>query len=170
MKLRQLAVALLVKEKRELLFLRKRKEDAFFANFYLPIGGHIDEHELNNPEAACYREIFEETSITRSSIRDLRLAYIIHRLKEKEIRIQYVFVGRVHANQILVPSNEGELFWMTINSSTLINNISETTYELLKHFKENVSLNETIFVGSMHSEKGKPAITWSTLEDWEHKQ
>ncbi|WP_099302580.1 NUDIX hydrolase [Bacillus sp. Marseille-P3800] len=170
MKLRQLAVALLVNEKEELLFLRKRKEDAFFANFYLPIGGHMDENELNNPEAACYREIYEETGISRSSIRDLRLAYIIHRLKETEVRIQYVFVGRVHANQILVPSNEGTLFWMSINSSTLINNISETTYELIKHFKENVSLTEAIFVGSMHAAQGLPAITWSTLEDWEQKQ
>ncbi|UTR07070.1 NUDIX domain-containing protein [Alkalihalobacillus sp. LMS6] len=170
MKLRQLAVALLVNEKEELLFLRKRKEDAFFANFYLPIGGHIGEHELNNPEAACYREIFEETGMTRSSIRDLRLAYIIHRLKETEIRIQYVFVGRVHANQILVPSNEGELFWMSTDSSTLTTNISETTYELVKHFKEHLSTNEAIFVGSMHSAQGLPAITWSTLEDWERKQ
>lgn len=57
MKLRQLAVAFLLNEEQEVLFLQKKQKDTFLAGSLVPIGGHIEGDEINEPQKACFREI-----------------------------------------------------------------------------------------------------------------
>ena len=95
------------------------------------------------------------------------LRYIVLRIKEnQEIRIQYVFFGNVSKNSTLIESDEGSLKWVKFQDVTN-QNVSSTTIEIVKHYSSLGVLTENMYVGSMKSEVGKPAITWGILEDWE---
>ncbi len=167
LKLRQMAVAFLLNDEKEVLFLQKKPKDTFLAGMLVPIGGHIEGDEMYDPQTACFREIEEETGINNNSISSLTLRYIVLRMKEnKEIRIQYVFFGNVSKGSKLIESDEGLLAW--INVKDIKNqNVSATTKEIAKHYEKIGKLTEKVYVGSMKSIKGKPEITWGILEDWE---
>ncbi|EPY7704004.1 MULTISPECIES: NUDIX domain-containing protein [Bacillota] len=167
MRLRQMAVAFLLSEEEEVLFLQKKQKDTFLAGFLVPIGGHIEGDEINEPQEACLREIEEETGLKSDCINNLTLRYIVLRVKGKqEIRIQYVFFGNVFKNATLIESDEGSLKW--IDYKDIPNqNVSATTNEIVKHFNEIGKSTEKVYVGSMKSLKGNPEITWGLLEDWE---
>ncbi|PEA02508.1 NUDIX domain-containing protein [Bacillus cereus] len=167
MKLRQMAVAFLLNEKQEVLFLQKKPKDTFLAGFLVPIGGHIEGDEINEPHKACLREIEEETGLKSDYINNLTLRYVVLRSKEnQEIRIQYVFFGTVSKNSTIIESDEGSLKWVKIEDIAA-QNVSATTIEIAKHYNHLRESNENIYVGSMKSLKGKSAITWAILEDWE---
>jgi 8-oxo-dGTP diphosphatase len=167
LKLRQMAVAFLFNEDQEILFLQKKKKDAFLSGFLVPIGGHIERNEMNEPKIACFREIEEETGLKSHNIKDLSLRYIVLRIKDnKEIRMQYVFKGEASKNSPLIESDEGSLSW--VNHEDILNHkVSATTKEIVEHYEETGKYNENVYVGSMKSLSGKPNITWGLLEDWE---
>jgi 8-oxo-dGTP diphosphatase len=165
--LRQMAVAFLVNENQEVLFLQKKKKDTFLAGMLVPIGGHIEGKEINEPQNACFREIEEETGLKKDCIQNLKLRYVVLRIKDnQEIRIQYVFNGKVSEKTALVESDEGSLLWIGFND-ILKHNVSATTKEIVEHYGEIGKYNEEVYVGSMKSIQGKPDITWGHLEDWE---
>lgn len=162
-----MAVAFLFNEEQDVLFLQKKQKDTFFAGYLVPIGGHIDGTEINNPQNACIREIEEETGLKSDYIENLKLRYIVHRIKEnQEIRIQYVFFGNVSKNTTLIESDEGSLAWVRCNDISS-RNVSATTIEIVNHYNEIGESTENVYVGSMKSLKGIPSITWGLLEDWE---
>lgn len=165
--LRSMAVAFLINEKQELLFLRKREDAAFLPGYLVPVGGHIEPAELHNPLISCYREIEEETGLHKDQIHHLHLRYIIHRIKGfNDVRVQYVFIGRVSEQSILASNEEGELEWVSF-SNVDKNQVSETTGELIDHYIAHQQTN-SIYVGSMYNENGRPHMSWSLLEDWDH--
>ncbi|MDX5475663.1 MAG: NUDIX domain-containing protein [Bacillaceae bacterium] len=167
MKLRQFAVAFLINENQEVLFLQKKLEGTFLAGFLVPIGGHIEGHEMNEPQNACIREIEEETGIKSDLIKNLSLRYIVHRVKDnKEIRIQYVFFGSVPKSISLIESDEGSLTWVRYEDIGK-QHVSVTTQEIVKHYAALNKDSKKVYVGSMKSLKGEPEITWALLEDWE---
>jgi len=162
-----MAVAFLLNDKQEVLFLQKKKKDTFLAGFLVPIGGHIEGDEINEPQKACFREIEEETGIKSGLIENLSLKYIVLRVKDnQEIRIQNVFFGNVLKNTTLIESDEGELSWVDYKDISS-QNVSATTKEIVKHYDEVGKYCENVYVGSMRSFKGNPEITWGVLEDWE---
>lgn len=167
MRLRQMAVAFLLNEEQEVLFLQKREKGTFLAGHLVPIGGHIDGEEINDPKKACIREIEEETGLKSDYIEDLSLRYIVLRMKDnQEIRIQYVFFGNISKNSTLTESDEGSLEWL--DCMEIPNrNVSATTIEIAKHYMELGTSTEKIYVGSMKSLNGIPEITWALIEDWE---
>ncbi|MEO4052728.1 NUDIX domain-containing protein [Solibacillus sp. CAU 1738] len=168
MKLRQMAVAFLLNEEQEVLFLQKKQKNTFLAGFLVPIGGHIKDDEINEPQKACFREIEEETGLKKECIDNLTLKYIVLRLKDNhEIRIQYVFVGHASKNSTLIESEEGSLSWIGYNGILLNDNVSATSKEIVKHYDQVGKYNEKVYVGSMKSLKGNPEVTWGLLEDWE---
>ncbi|MBP1917451.1 8-oxo-dGTP pyrophosphatase MutT (NUDIX family) [Lederbergia galactosidilyticus] len=63
-------MAFLLNEEQEVLFLQKRPKDSFLAGHLVPIGGHIDGDEINDPKKACIREIKEETVKRSDCIED----------------------------------------------------------------------------------------------------
>ena len=106
---------------------------------------------MNEPQKACLREIEEETGITSEYIENLELKYIVHRLKDtEEIRIQYVFFGKLLNNTTLIESDEGMLKWIGYKDIPK-QNVSATTIEIVKHYKEIGKSNERVYVGSMKS-------------------
>jgi 8-oxo-dGTP diphosphatase len=162
-----MAVAFLLSEEQEVLFLQKKQKDTFLAGLLVPIGGHIEGNEINEPQYACLREIEEETGLKGEHIENLTLRYIVHRIKEnQEIRIQYVFFGNVSKNTTLLESDEGSLAWVGYKDIPS-RNVSATTIEIVKHYNEIGKSTENLYVGSMRSLKGNGAINWGILEDWE---
>lgn len=168
-RLRPMAVAFLFNDKQEVLLLQKRSGSSFLPGYLVPVGGHMDAHEINDPRQACLREIEEETGLTEQVMDSLDLRYIIHRIKDdKEIRIQYIYTGNVRADSNLIESEEGRLLW--VNRSTIADrHVTASTQEVMRHYLETGIHNNHVYVGSMHSFHGEPAMGWNVLEDWEGK-
>lgn len=169
MLLRQMAVAFLFNEAGELLFLQKKPDSRFLGGYLVPVGGHLEDGEFNDPEQACLREIEEETGLTEQDVRSLTLRYIVHRIRaDQEIRVQYVYMGSVSADSRLAQSQEGELLW--IHPGRLSGrDVTATTRAVIQHYLETGIHNKRIFTGTMHSLQGVPGVGWNVLEDWEGK-
>lgn len=162
-----MAVAFLLNDKQEVLLLQKKSKATLFAGFLVPIGGHMEGHEISAPRSACLREIKEETGLKSDDINNLTLRYIILRIKEnEEIRIQYVFFRDVSKNAPLIESEEGSLKWVQLKEIGN-QNVSATTIAVAKHYNNQVKVSDNVYVGSMKSANGEPEITWGLLEDWE---
>ena len=81
------------------------------------VGGHLEEGELNDPTAACLREIEEETGIVKSDIAALNLRYMTIRQVERdigvpEISIAYYFIGQLARLPSLIETPEGTLHFV----------------------------------------------------------
>lgn len=161
-----MAVAFLWKDE-EILFLQKRSDSLFLPGLMVPIGGHMEPEEIHTPNQACLREIEEETGLTNEDITELKLRYIVLRMKgTEEIRMQYVYLGQVKKEHKLIESAEGNVFWIHQSKAEHLH-VTETTKEILKHFHKEGKQSDDVYVGSMKSANGKPDITWGLLEDWE---
>ncbi|WP_054024904.1 NUDIX domain-containing protein [Bacillus sp. FJAT-28004] len=161
--LRQMSVAFLI-HGNKLLLMEKPKNASFVSGMVVPIGGHLEQHEINNPSEACLREVEEETGLTTDDLTGLELRYIILRIKETEIRIQYVYFS--NAKHIDVrESEEGKLLWVDIGLVDKLN-VTATTKYIIEHYSKNKNSSD-IFVGTMKSVESEPEITWALLEDWE---
>ncbi len=132
---------------------------------WAPVGGHIEADEFCTPQVACEREVLEETGLSSGDLVDLSLRYIVHRIRQKEIRIQYCYFGST-AKRELGTTDEGELHWIPLEEvSTLA--ISATTRLTLEHYGNIGSYTDVIYVGSMSAQVGQPTMSWSLLSDWE---
>ncbi|MDQ0888860.1 8-oxo-dGTP diphosphatase [Paenibacillus sp. V4I9] len=162
--LRQMAVAFLFHEN-QMLFMQKANNNSFVSGMVIPIGGHLEQHEISMPKEACLREIVEETGLTNDDLSDLNLKYIVLRIKDNEIRIQYVYFGDVkHTN--VVDSEEGRLFWVNCEETGTLN-VTATTKYILEHYSNTSKGSSDVFIGTMKSNDSQPEITWALLEDWE---
>lgn len=169
MLLRQMAVAFLFNEAGEMLFLQKKSASRFLGGYLVPIGGHLQDGEYNDPKRACIREIEEETGLTERAVQGLTLRYIVNRNKgNQEIRVQYVYMGSVSADSGLVESEEGELLWID-NSKLAELKVTASTRALMEHYLETGIHNRQIYTGTMYPLQGEPAVGWNVLEDWEDK-
>lgn len=84
---------------------------------WCPIGGHLENEELNTPERCVIRELFEETSLKEADIGNLTLKYITLRKKDNEIRQQYIYFAHlINSDAVLRECDEGELHWIQIDS------------------------------------------------------
>lgn len=162
MELRQMSTAFLTNE-HHILMMRKDKSRIFESEFWTGLGGHLEQGELNNPKVACFREIEEESGITDSKIQDLRLRYILLRVKEDEIRQQFVYFGKT-TDMNFIASEEGDLFW--IKENELLNmRTSKIINFMLQHYFENRNLEEVMIGTIAINEVEEPIIQWAQLKD-----
>ncbi|TFB13112.1 NUDIX domain-containing protein [Filobacillus milosensis] len=166
MNIRLFAAAYLINENQEILFLQKQNNARFLAGHLVPIGGHMEDDEVKVPLKACYREIEEETGLQPEQITNLKFKYIMHRIKENEIRIQYLFFGNVSRNLDLIESEEGELKWIKPDDIDHLE-MTAATKEIIKHYISIGQLTDDIYVGTMGSSDNKPEVNWGILRDWE---
>ena len=115
------------------------------ANFWAPPGGGVEYGE--SLTRALEREFEEETGLKRECINNLRMKYIVLRIRDnQEIRIQYVFFGNVSKNINLIESDEGSLTW--IDYKEIVNhNVSSTTKEKVEHYNELDKSTANVYVG-----------------------
>ncbi|WP_249896863.1 NUDIX domain-containing protein [Paenibacillus sp. PK3_47] len=166
-RLRQLAVAFLLNDRMEMLFLQKKAESAFLPGYLVPVGGHMEEGEFNDPLRACIREIKEETGLPEQAVHNLSLRYIVHRIRSnREIRIQYVYTGHVPPESVPAGSDEGQLLWVDRNRLDS-RQITASTKAIIDHYFAKGIHNKQIYTGTLYAQKGQAVMGWSVLEDWE---
>jgi ADP-ribose pyrophosphatase len=125
------------------------------------VGGKIEPHEINNPLAACYREIEEETGIPCDKIISLDLQYIITRRSENEIRQSYIYFGKTDVIDI-VQTDEGILFW--VSSGDLLNKEYTATYAaMLEHYIKRKPTDNAVYVGVAENADSELRMNWSLL-------
>lgn len=165
-KLRQLASAFLFRGDQVLLIQKNAsKWQKQTKPFTAAIGGHLEPSELNDPLAACYREIEEETGLARTDIQQMRLRYILMRQKEQEIRIQYVYTGKVAKGE-LVESAEGRPMWCSLGTvpPLLTSAFLQAVWDHL--MAEGRLEQELVYTGTMATDPyGQPFVHWSPLVD-----
>ncbi|QYR23467.1 NUDIX domain-containing protein [Paenibacillus sp. sptzw28] len=147
----------------KILMMRKTGNRFYNSEFWTGLGGHIEPAELNSPMEACLREIFEESGIRDTEIKELKLKYILLRIKEDEIRQQFVYFGYTDKVDLL-QSEEGDLFW--IDKKELLSlHMSSIIKYMIKHDLNHPKLVGTL-VGTMTVNKEQlPEIQWSELKD-----
>ena len=105
------------------------------------VGGHLDLEDIENPRAidlieTCYREVQEETGISRADIFKLQLKYIAVRKDSNEIRLHYHYLGEVEKEIPMPECSEGEFYW--IDKSELLDlPMSTSVKEAIRHWVHN---------------------------------
>lgn len=146
--------------------LMKRAETRKIApGFWSSVGGHLEPEELNNPRAACLREIYEETGISEKDIYDLKLRYLLLRRSKDEIRITYIYFGNSKTRKF-TDTKEGKLYWIP-KDKLLDREFTKTFRITLEHYLKHGHETDDMLVGAVSNDEGKPHITWSPLQDWE---
>jgi 8-oxo-dGTP diphosphatase len=154
----------------KVLFIKKTSSRIFSHQntvLWCGIGGHFENEELNNPKDCVLRELFEETSLKESDIKDLTLKYITLRKKDNEIRQQYIYFANLsNINAVLSECDEGELHW--INTGDIFNlDMSITNTECLKHYFQTCKNDNFIYAGTVKSEDNTPEIIFTKLQDFD---
>lgn len=162
MEVRQMSTAFLFHENK-VIMMKKEASKITDTVFWTGLGGHLEADELNFPKRACVREIFEESGILEEEIEELKLRYILLRVKEKEIRQQFVYFGNTKRLK-LINSDEGELHWID-RDKILDLRLSKIISFMMKHYLENPDKNE-IMIGTITINKDEePEMQWSELKD-----
>jgi 8-oxo-dGTP diphosphatase len=162
MEIRQMSTAFLINEGK-VLVMKKESSRLTEDSFWSGLGGHLEPDELNNPMKACYREIFEESGILKEEIQDLRLRYILLRVKNDEVRQQFVYFGKTKRTDYVI-SNEGELHWKRMDEINELH-MSRIIHFMLEDYQSHPDRNE-IMVGTITMDTGQvPRMQWSKLKD-----
>jgi len=147
----------------KVLMIKKAKSRLFPSEFWSGLGGHLEPQEIHSPMAACLREIREESGIEASEVSDLKLRYILIRMKEDEIRQQFVYFGTTTTEE-LKESDEGELHWID-QSELLTLNLSRIVRSMLEHFISSSNDQEpAVGVITVNGEQ-EPIMSWTKLKD-----
>ncbi|TCL65961.1 8-oxo-dGTP diphosphatase [Hydrogenispora ethanolica] len=165
-RLRQMAAAFLANGE-DLLLMKRAETRELAPGLWAPVGGHLEPAELNDPAAACLREIWEETGIRPERLADFKLRYIISRLRGAEIRLQYIYFGRT-LDRFFHPTGEGELHWIPA-AQALSLEMAPTSRLLLEHYRRTGKENGAIYIGTMAAapDGRHPLVSWAELSDWE---
>jgi 8-oxo-dGTP diphosphatase len=162
--LRMLSTALLMNSQSELLMMKRSPLRTLSPGLWGAIGGHLEPHELNNPRAACEREIWEETGIEPPDISNLRLQYVLIRLNKNELRQQFFYTGLTDKNPNIT-TDEGDLHWIA-KSEVLDRPMPYIFRSLLEHYFQ---YGDTAYpwIGSagLDAPSGQPTIHWNPLLD-----
>lgn len=163
MRLRLMATAFLYNDSK--LLMLKREEDRKLApGLWTGVGGHIEPDELSSPRLACLREIQEETGIEATNIADLKLLYILIRVKGDEIRQQFVYFGNTEKTE-LIQTTEGELHWVDVSEIFKLM-MPRILHLMMEHYFERQNDDGHIYVGTLTlTNDQKTEIQWSRLLD-----
>ncbi|MEC0225586.1 MULTISPECIES: NUDIX domain-containing protein [Paenibacillus] len=161
---RMLSTALLWNSQNELLMMKRSLTRTLSPGVWAAVGGHLEPDELNNPRAACLREIYEETGIEHDEIEGLQLQYVLLRLNGQEVRQQFFYIGKMDVNPRIV-TNEGDLHWIP-KEQVLDRPIPYIFRCLLEHYFQ-VGLTPHPWIGSAGVIAGteEPTVHWNPLID-----
>ena len=158
-------VAAFLRNDNKYLLMKRADNRKINPGFWSGVGGHIEPHEINDPLAACYREIEEESGIARDKIVLLDLLYIITRRSRDEIRQSYIYFGEITITDV-VQTDEGVLFW--IPQTELLERKYTATYAaMMEHYTKRDRIDRAVYVGVADDDNGKLKMNWSRCEDFE---
>lgn len=148
----------------KVLMLKRATDRKIAPGLWTGIGGHLEPEEINDPKRACIREIYEETGIVQEEIRELKLKYILLRLKGTEVREQFVFFGET-TKQEVIDTVEGSLYWVNIDTIHTLD-MPWIIKSMIEHYLEIDRSFEEQYVGVMTvSLENTPEMRWTQLID-----
>lgn len=148
----------------EYLLMKRAPNREVAPGVWSGVGGKLERAELNDPQAACLREILEETGIQSDQIRDLALRYIIVRRWRDTIRLTYIYFGETDAEPTVM-TDEGELHWVP-GSALLDRPYTKTFAAMMAHYLQTPD-PEHVIVGAAENGNGACRMVWSAIEDFE---
>ena len=110
-------IFILNKQKNKVLLMRRNHDREVLPGYYAGIGGKMDAVELENPEEAALRELFEESGISRKDLISFELKAVIT-VKDRHGRwfvFQFAGVLTDENFPIACDLNEGVIEWIHIN-------------------------------------------------------
>ena len=165
MRLRMMAGAFIINGK-DYLMMKRAENRKLAPGMWGPVGGHVEPYEINDPKAACFREIYEETGLEEKDVDKLDLKYIIFRREKDEIRLHHIFIGRTKTIHYEDKTDEGKLYW--INEDELLEKtMSFTVRKALEHYIEFGNKTNEVMVGTVSADDNKPYMNWNSLDSWE---
>jgi 8-oxo-dGTP diphosphatase len=156
--------AFLEKDGKFLLMLRA-KNRRLAAGVWCGVGGHVEQCELNHPQAACLREIEEETGITAEHVAELTLRYLIIRRGGDTLRLNYVYFGRTDSEPT-VNTAEGVLHWIP-RESLAERKYTATFTKMIEHYISHPD-EKRVVIGVAFGE-GECEMTFTPAVDFESK-
>ncbi|MCL2495279.1 MAG: NUDIX hydrolase [Oscillospiraceae bacterium] len=153
-----------LKRNNEYLLMLRAADRKFLPNTWSNVGGGMESHECENPQAACLREIKEETGIDAGEIRNLALRYIIVRQRGSCVGHTYVYFGETDAEPS-VTTDEGTVHW--IPESELLNRTLSVTFRAMLEHYLNTPDPAHVIAGCAENDGGKCRMVWAKLEDFE---
>jgi 8-oxo-dGTP diphosphatase len=142
MKLRAMA-GILLSCGDELLMIRRNADRELAPNLWAIPGGHIEPQEINDPEAACLRELFEETGYLIKDIEGLFLRYIVFVKTPEDLQVFYDFTAVCAQKKPLPENGEGTLHWVH-NSELLSLALPPSMRLLFDHYLAHPAKPETL--------------------------
>ncbi|MEK8131368.1 NUDIX hydrolase [Paenibacillus filicis] len=159
---RMMATAMLFNQG-DLLMMKRSMTRTLSPGLWAAVGGHLETHEINDPEAAVLREIQEETGLLPEELGELRLRYILIRLNQQEVRQQFIYTA-VTRKRDIIQSDEGVLHWIP-RDEVLDREIPFIYRKLLEHYFQQPA-SPHVWVGTAGYEaSGEPAVHWTELID-----
>lgn len=126
----------------EILMIKRSEKQKIAPGLWSNIGGHMEPEELNDPQAACLRELQEETGYQADEITGLHLRYISMGEFNGELYIYYDYVAHTNVKHPLPACSEGQLAWVPVKNLHALK-MPETLHQLLNHFQEHPEENHT---------------------------
>lgn len=161
---RNVATAFLMNSN-DFLLMERAKDNDLMPSFWYGVGGHLEQEELNNPRAACLREICEETGLQEKEIEDLKLKYVLLRRNNNETVINYVYFGLSKTRKV-VENDEGTLHWISKEEVLKYNFVDALKLTLSHYLEPENNLNE-VLVGVVKNENNISSMSWSVLQNME---
>lgn len=125
-------------------------------------GGHFEQGELNDARKCALREMEEELGLTEFDVADLKLRYIILRLKNGEIRQNYYFFGKLISDKAL-ESTEGNLHWFTYEEAERLD-MPASAKHMMRHYLKTGRFDENLY-GGIADEAGTGFVIMKDFED-----
>lgn len=160
---RLLAGAFLIKDG-HFLMMKRSETRAFYPGVWGAVGGHLEPNEINEPRAACLREIYEETGITEDDLTGLDLRYIALRRQDTEIRVLYTYMGYAKTYAYEDKTDEGTLHWIK-KEDVLDRECSFVHRRALAHFMEHEK-DTRVMAGAVRLVDNEPVLEWTPVADW----
>jgi len=158
-------VAAFLRNNDKYLLMKRADNRKINPGFWSGVGGHIEPREINDPLAACYREIEEESGITRDKIASLDLLYIITRRNGDEIRQSYIYFGDTTTSDV-IQTDEGVLSWVP-HGELQKREYTATYAAMMEHYMKRNRIDRAVYVGVADDDSGKLKMNWSRCADFE---
>lgn len=148
----------------KVLMLKRSADRKIAPGLWTGIGGHLEPEEINDLELSCIREIYEETGIKKEDITELKLKYILLRLKGTEIREQFIYFGTTMKQEI-IDTEEGKLHWVNIETIHSLE-MPWIIKSMIEHYLEIGRRSDEQYVGVMTVDStNKPLMRWTPFID-----
>lgn len=162
LKARMMATAMLFNGG-DMLMMKRSPTRTLSPGQWAAVGGHLEPHEINDPQAAVLREIHEETGLLPEELSDLRMQYILIRLNQNEVRQQFIYTAFASRRDIR-QSDEGDLHWIP-RDRVLDRDIPFIFRSLLEHYWEQ-GPSPHVWIGTAGFTASKAAtVHWTQLID-----